>query len=154
MSKLYVQHDYAVTGRDYVETDGGDTPAGGGSAGYDMEEHVVGKWIDGSDLYECTYSTEWAVAASTSGARTQTLELNVPDVKDLIWFEMIPISLNSAASAVQGNATRASAFALTVAGDITVSSSKVNFLTVTANANLTWTGFSDVIVKIRYTKTE
>ena len=28
MSRLYVQHDYAVTGRDYVETDGGDTPGG------------------------------------------------------------------------------------------------------------------------------
>ena len=154
MSKLYLQHDYKVTGKDYVETEGGgDTPAGG-SAGYDMEEHVVGKWIDGSDLYECTYSTEWAVAASTSGAKTQTLELNVPDIKDLIWFEMIPISRTSANSAVQGNAVRASAFALTVAGDITVLTDKVNFLTVTANSNLTWTGFSDVIVKIRYTKTE
>ena len=153
MSKAFVQRDTAVTGKYYVDTEGG-SGGGGGSAGYDMEEHVVGKWIDGSDLYECTYSTEWAVAASTSGAKTKTLELNVPDVKDLIWYEMIPISRKSANSAVQGNTARALDFALTVAGDITVSSGKVAFLTVTANANLTWTGFSDVIVKIRYTKTE
>lgn len=28
MAKAYVKHDYAVTGKDYVETDGGDTPGG------------------------------------------------------------------------------------------------------------------------------
>lgn len=154
MSKAFVQRDTAVTGKYYVETEGGgDTPAGG-SAGYDMEEHVVGKWTDGSDLYECTYSSGWAVAASTSGAQKSTIELDVPNVKDLIWYEMIPISRSNANSAVQGNAPRSSAFSLTVAQDITVSSGKVAFLMVTANANLTWTGFSDVIVKIRYTKTE
>lgn len=146
MGKLYLQHDYRVTGRDYVETDGG--------VDYSLEERKIGKWYDGSDLYECCYSTEWSVAASTSESKNQTLELNVPDVKDLIYYEMIPITRSSAYSAVQGNATRSSVFALTVAGDITVSSGKVNFHTVTANANLTWTGFSDVIVKIRYTKTE
>lgn len=155
MAKAYVQRDTAVTGKYYVETEGGgDTPAGGGGADYSLEERKIGKWYDGSDLYECTYSTGWSVAASTSGAKTQTLELDVPDVKDLIWYEMIPVTRSSANSAVQGNAPRASAFSLTVAGDITVGSGKVDFLTVTANANLTWSGFSDVIVKIRYTKTE
>lgn len=154
MAKAYVQRDTAVTGKYYVETEGGgDTPAGGG-ADYSLEERKIGKWYDGSDLYECTYSSEWAVAASTSVAQTHTIELSVPDVKDLIWYEMIPVTRNSANSSVQGNAPRASAFSLTVVGDITVGSDKVNFLTVTANANLTWTGFSDVIVKIRYTKTE
>lgn len=44
MSKLYLQHDYAVTGRDYVETEGGDTPAGG--VNYSTEEHVIGKVAD------------------------------------------------------------------------------------------------------------
>lgn len=147
MAKAFVQRDTAVTGKYYVEAEGR-------GADYSLEEHKIGRWYDSSDLYECTYSTEWAVAAGTSGAKTQSFVLNVPDVKELIGYEMIPISRNIANSAVQGNAARASAFALTVAGDITVSSSQVTFLAVTANANLTWTGFSDVIVKIRYTKTE
>lgn len=152
MAKAYVKHDYAVTGRDYVETDGGDTPAGG--ADYSPEIHKVGKWYDGSDLYECTYSTEWAVAAGTSGTKTQSLTVNVPNVKDLVWYEIIPISLDSTKSAVQGNASRASAFSVTVAGDITVANGQVSFLTVTANSNITWTGFSDVLVRIRFTATE
>lgn len=50
MSKLYLQHDYQVTGRDYVETDGGDTPGGT----YSEEEHIVGAWLDGSPIYERT----------------------------------------------------------------------------------------------------
>lgn len=153
MAKAYVKHDYAVTGRDYVETDGGDTPGGGG-ADYSPEIHKAGKWYDGSDLYECSYSTEWAVAAGTSGSKTQSFTLNVPDIKDLIWYEIIPISLDSTKSAVQGNAPRASAFSVSVAGDITVSTGQVSFLTVTANSNITWTGFSDMIVRIRFTKTE
>ena len=154
MSKAYVQRDTAVTGKYYVETEGGgDTPAGGG-ADYSFEEHKVGKWYDGSDIYECTYSTEWSIAAGTSGAQNRSLQVNAPNIKDLIWYEIIPISLNSLNSAVQGNAPRALAFSLTVTGDITVSAGVVSFLTVTANANLTWTGFTDVIVRIRYTKTE
>ena len=53
MSKLYLQHDYKVTGRDYVETDGGDTPAGG--IDYSTEEQDTGlKWIDGSPIYQKT----------------------------------------------------------------------------------------------------
>lgn len=51
MSKLYLQHDYRVTGKDYVETDGGDFPTGGT---YSEEEHIVGAWLDGSPIYERT----------------------------------------------------------------------------------------------------
>lgn len=51
MAKAYVKHDYAVTGRDYVETEGG----GGGAGGsYSTEKHQVGTWIDGSPIYEIT----------------------------------------------------------------------------------------------------
>lgn len=34
-----------------------DVPSGGGSSGhtYSTTEHIVGKWIDGRDIYECTY---------------------------------------------------------------------------------------------------
>ena len=54
MAKAYVKHDYAVTGRAYVETEGGgDTPASGGS--YTDEEREIGTWLDGSALYEKTY---------------------------------------------------------------------------------------------------
>lgn len=44
MAKAYVKHDYTVTGRDYVETEGG----GGGDGGvnYSTEEHVIGKVAD------------------------------------------------------------------------------------------------------------
>ena len=34
-----------------------DVPSGGGSSGhtYSTTEHIVGKWIDGRNIYECTY---------------------------------------------------------------------------------------------------
>lgn len=51
MAKAYVKHDYAVTGRDYVETEGG---GGGGGGNYSTEKHQVGTWIDGSPIYEIT----------------------------------------------------------------------------------------------------
>lgn len=59
MAKTYVQRDTAVTGKYYVETEGGDTPTGGIS--YSTEEHEIGTWIDGATLYEKTIFTtaEW-----------------------------------------------------------------------------------------------
>ena len=42
MSKSYVKHDYAVTGNDYVEIEGGE----GGGVNYSTEEHVIGKVAD------------------------------------------------------------------------------------------------------------
>jgi hypothetical protein len=74
MSKLYLQHDYKVTGRDYVETEGGDTPAGGIS--YSTEERVIGKWIDDKPLYQITIelptpvtvnANSWTTVADVSG---------------------------------------------------------------------------------------
>ena len=53
MAKAYVQRDTAVTGKYYVETDGGDTPGGG--IDYSTEEQDTGlKWIDGKKLYRIT----------------------------------------------------------------------------------------------------
>ena len=53
MSKWYLQHDYAVTGRDYVDTEGGE--GGGGGVDYSTEEQATGlKWIDGKELYQIT----------------------------------------------------------------------------------------------------
>lgn len=60
MAKAYVKHDYAVTGRDYVETEGGDTPAGGIS--YSTEEQDTGlTWIDDSKIYQRTVDLEEAL---------------------------------------------------------------------------------------------
>ena len=65
MAKAYVKHDYAVTGRDYVETEGGgDTPAGGIS--YSTEEQDTGlKWLDEKPIYQKTYDIG-AIPNSTS----------------------------------------------------------------------------------------
>lgn len=84
MSKLYLQHDYKVTGKDYVETEGGDTPAGGGS--YTDEEREIGTWLDGSTLYEKTYNLHLSeltdLSASASLISGQVL-LDKLDYKNL-----------------------------------------------------------------------
>lgn len=81
MSKLYLQHDYQVTGKDYVETDGGDTPAGGIS--YSTEERVIGKWIDGKPLYQITIELPESVAIPANAWTTVT------DVTDLSIKELV-----------------------------------------------------------------
>lgn len=66
MSKLYLQHDYAVTGRDYV-----DTPAGG--IDYSTEEQDTGrKWIDGSAIF--VKSWIWDSPVSIAGNSVVSLE--------------------------------------------------------------------------------
>lgn len=64
MAKAFVKHDYAVTGRDYVETEGGgDTPAGGIS--YSTEEQDTGiKWLDGRTVYQKTFTYETFIEVS------------------------------------------------------------------------------------------
>lgn len=63
MAKAYVKHDYVVTGRDYVETEGGDTPAGGVS--YSTEEQDTGlTWIDGRKIYQITVDLESVLTIS------------------------------------------------------------------------------------------
>ena len=55
MAKAYVKHDYAVTGRDYVETEGGG--GSGGGVSYSTEEQDTGlTWIDGSKVYQKTFA--------------------------------------------------------------------------------------------------
>lgn len=77
MSKLYLQHDYQVTGKDYVETEGGDTPAGGIS--YSTEEQDTGlTWIDGKNIYQKTVEF---------GALPNTTSKDV--AHDIVGFETI-----------------------------------------------------------------
>lgn len=58
MAKAYVKHDYAVTGRDYVETEGGG--GGGGGVNYSTDEQDTGLiWVDGtSHIFQKTYILE------------------------------------------------------------------------------------------------
>lgn len=95
MAKAYVKHDYAVTGRDYVETEGGDTPAGG--INYSAEEQDTGlKWLDGKAIYQKTIIYDTAVAANA----TVTLTLADYDITDIdniidirgISFDGIPVN--------------------------------------------------------------
>ena len=66
MTKAFVKHDYAVTGRDYVETEGGgDTPAGGIS--YSTTEQDTGlKWIDNKPIYQITYDISSITSSNTN----------------------------------------------------------------------------------------
>lgn len=53
MAKAFVQRDTAVTGKYYVDMEGGgDTPAGGIS--YSTEEKQVGTGLEGEPLYQIT----------------------------------------------------------------------------------------------------
>ena len=72
MSKLYLQHDYAVTGRDYVETEGGDTPAGG--VNYSTEEQEIGTWIDGTPVYEKVVVLEESLIVSYNSWTNTTID--------------------------------------------------------------------------------
>lgn len=84
MSKLYLQHDYAVTGRDYIDTEGG----GGGAGGvdYSTEEQDTGlKWIDGSPIYQKTvvYTSAIAVNATTTLAIADYIGTDVAQIIEI-----------------------------------------------------------------------
>lgn len=52
MAKAFVQRDTAVTGKYFVDAEGG---GGAGGVDYSTEEQATGlKWIDGKDLYQIT----------------------------------------------------------------------------------------------------
>lgn len=80
MAKAYVKHDYAVTGRDYVETEGGgDTPAGG--IDYSTEEQDTGlKWIDGKSIYQKTIDFEEQIGVSHSSWTNTTIAMSVDKI--------------------------------------------------------------------------
>lgn len=82
MSKLYLQHDYAVTGKDYVETDGGDTPAGGIS--YSTEEKQIGTGIEGEPLYQITVPLN---SLTCDGNWKTGLDVGITDVAKIYKYE-------------------------------------------------------------------
>lgn len=90
MAKAYVKHDYAVTGRDYVETEGGgDTPAGG--VDYSTEEQDTGrKWIDGSAIYVKSWIWDSPITISANSAKTLTSSgVTIPDGNYIIRAEVV-----------------------------------------------------------------
>lgn len=63
MTKAYVKHDYAVTGRDYVETEGGG--GGGGGVNYSTEEQDTGlKWLNGETIYQKTFTGAFSMTGT------------------------------------------------------------------------------------------
>ena len=80
MSKLYVQHDYQVTGKDYVETDGG----GGGGTNIDYSEGVVDtgdKWTDGKKIYAVAVAgTTPATAGSGASVGDDLTDLGIDSI--------------------------------------------------------------------------
>lgn len=80
MSKLYLQHDYQVTGKDYVETEGG---AGGGGVNYSTEEQVIGNWTDGKPLYQITIELAEAVTIPAN-TWTTVSDVSALDIKELV----------------------------------------------------------------------
>ena len=85
MAKAFVQRDTAVTGKYFVETDGGDTPAGGGIS-YSTEEQDTGlKWIDGSPIYQKTivYTNAIAVNQTTTLAIANYIGADVAQIIEI-----------------------------------------------------------------------
>lgn len=133
MSKLYLQHDYQVTGRDYVETDGGDTP--GGAHNYSTDEQVIGTWTDGKPLYEKTI--EFPITQS-NGYTNYTHGIS----------DIVPISCEGYAASSDGTNIYS-------AGANTISSLGFAFNTEYVNAYQSgsyFVGYNARVV-IRYTKT-
>ena len=98
MARAYVKHDYAVTGRDYVETDGGDTPAGGLS--YSTEEQDTGlKWIDDKSIYQITIDLENAVTIP------QNTTTSVCSVSDLGIDTLVNIVIKPGKTSICGELT-------------------------------------------------
>lgn len=138
MSKLYLQHDYKVTGRDYVETEGGDTPAGGIS--YSTEEQDTGlTWTDGKKIYQKTLELE-NVTVPANG------------------YETIDISALGAAHIITVGGTLATGESLPY---LVKNGSDLNMVSVTANSAtelfISRSGASLTIsasITVTYTKTE
>lgn len=60
MGKAYIKKDLTV-GKYYADVEGG----AGGGASYSTDEVKIGKWIDGSDLYEKTFDTAVNISSNT-----------------------------------------------------------------------------------------
>lgn len=113
MSKLYLQHDYQVTGKDYVETEGGDTPAGGIS--YSTEEQDTGlTWIDGKKIYQRVYELGSTTVSQSTWVNTAIESAGIGQIVEAwgIYSSsggMFLINANKAATYIQIIAGRASA---------------------------------------------
>ena len=142
MSKLYLQHDYQVTGRDYVETEGGgDTPAGGIS--YSTEEQDTGlTWVDDKKIYQKTIYIETATLSSASPYTSAALDIALDKVFST---ELIA---NQSTTRIYSQVSMWNSVSLTTAR--ITNDNKIQ-LSTSSTSSVTWT---DIYVTIRYTKTE
>ena len=63
MAKAFVQRDTAVTGKYYVEAEGGS--GGGGGVNYSTEEQDTGlKWLNGDAIYQKTFSGSFSMTGT------------------------------------------------------------------------------------------
>lgn len=140
MAKAYVKHDYAVTGRDYVETDGGDTPGGGIS--YSTEEQDTGlKWINGKSIYQKTYEIG-EIPNSTSKVITTLSGVDVV------------IALNGFCYQANAEAVRMRPLPFSAVSNVTdnirldITDNELRIVTASS-----WTNYTGYVT-IQYTKTE
>lgn len=136
MAKAYVKHDYAVTGRDYVETEGGG--GGGGGVSYSTEEQDTGlTWIDGSPIYQKTFDCGAApsnnlleVAHGITGIDF-VVDMRGTAIDTVAGFDPVPL--------VQGNGTYQMA--------LTVDNTNIKIVTAYHLSSIT-----NIYVTLKYTK--
>ena len=139
MAKAYVKHDYAVTGRDYVDTEGG---AGGGGVNYSAEEQDTGlKWLDGNTIYQTTFDTGTLPNNTTKTVAHGITDLNyVIEVrgfaKNPLTGEIIPLPYTASAGA---------------SGQVGVSFTATN-IEIFTGGNLG--GYTESWITLLYTKSE
>ena len=143
MAKAYVKHDYAVTGRDYVETEGGG--GGGGGVNYSAEEQDTGlKWTDEKEVYQITLK---GTTGATAGSATTVIDLSGIDIDKIISFD----GKYDAGYALNNNATPANAGYWSFAQIALDADNKVVGLYMLTGASFV---SLPITVTFRYTKTE
>ena len=107
---------------------------------YSADEHVVGKWIDGSDIYERTYNCGKLPNASQN---TKTTELT--NINQIVGLEGIAIASTTSLPIPYADLSTAE-----TKNTITLSATKTT-ITIKTETNLSpYTGY----VTIRYTKVD
>lgn len=101
MAKAFVQRDTAVTGKYYVEAEGGS--GGGGGVSYSTEEQDTGlTWIDGKKIYQKTVEFGTLPNASSKEVAHDIVGFETIWIKEFIcvgsndYYTILPYVLMSA----------------------------------------------------------
>ena len=131
-----------MAGYNYAQNIIGLNKSGGGGGNkhhYSTEEQIIGKWVDGSDVYEKTYISNITVTSSDTIIISHT---NMPDYDKIISMSATLKATNSSNLSVFGVPGQAMAFYIDPDGD---AYAKQTFI----QSNLAST---ETIVTLRYTK--